>query len=251
MEKKVLLIGEPKSFMVNSIVNGLKKSGYEVPVVAPDINEISRNIDASRIWIFYFDGKDEYSNELFIYLKDSIEENDIFFYAIGTDDELADIQVTIKTGIRGIFSRPLNVKLVVEEMNRVIDEGSKAEEKKRILIIDDNPTTLRMMKNLLSEKYNVFMVNSGMNGITFLAKNEVDLILLDYEMPVTSGPQVLEMLRSEEGTRDIPVMFLTAKGDKESVLRVVGLKPEKYLLKSMPAEELLKNIDEFFEKRNR
>nr|MCR5100441.1 response regulator [Butyrivibrio sp.] len=80
----------------------------------------------------------------------------------------------------------------------------------------------------------------------FLAKNMVDLILLDYEMPVTNGPQVLEMLRSEPSTSTIPVMFLTAKGDKESVLKVVALKPEKYLLKTMPPAELISTIDEFF-----
>ena len=92
------------------------------------------------------------------------------------------------------------------------------------------------------------MASSGMNAITFLAKNPVDLILLDYEMPVASGPQVLEMIRSEPATSSIPVMFLTSKSDRESVLKVVSLKPEKYLLKTMPPEELIANIDDFFEK---
>ena len=68
-------------------------------------------------------------------------------------------------------------------------------------------------------------------------------------MPITTGPQVLEMLRSEPSTSDIPVMFLTVKSDKESVMKVVALKPEKYLLKTMPPAELIANIDEFFEKQ--
>jgi CheY-like chemotaxis protein len=93
------------------------------------------------------------------------------------------------------------------------------------------------------------MVNSGMAAITFLAKNKVDLILLDYEMPITTGPKVLEMLRSESSTASIPVMFLTVKSDKDSVMQVLKLKPEKYLLKTMPPAELLANIDEFFAKQ--
>ncbi len=93
------------------------------------------------------------------------------------------------------------------------------------------------------------MVTSGMNAIQFLAKNEVDLVLLDYEMPVTSGPQVLEMMKSEPQTASIPVMFLTAKGDKESVMSVLALKPEKYLLKTLKQDELIANIDEFFAKQ--
>ena len=72
---------------------------------------------------------------------------------------------------------------------------------------------------------------------------------LDYEMPVTSGPQVLEMIRSETKTDTIPVIFLTGKGDRESVLKVLALKPDGYLLKSMEKAALLKSLEEFFEKK--
>ena len=88
-----------------------------------------------------------------------------------------------------------------------------------------------------------------MNAISFLATNRVDLILLDYEMPVISGLQVFEMLKTGDKTKDIPVIFLTGKDDKETVLKVISAKPEKYLLKNMPAEELLKAVDDFFHGR--
>ena len=65
-------------------------------------------------------------------------------------------------------------------------------------------------------------------------------------MPVTSGPQVLEMLRSEEETKNIPVMFLTGKSDKESVMAVVALKPEGYFLKTIGKGELMDKLEEFF-----
>jgi CheY-like chemotaxis protein len=74
----------------------------------------------------------------------------------------------------------------------------------------------------------------------------VDLILLDYEMPVISGPQVFQMLREDPDTKDIPVMFLTVKSDKESVMKVLSLKPTNYLLKTRPPKELVATIDEFF-----
>ena len=79
-----------------------------------------------------------------------------------------------------------------------------------------------------------------------LAKNKVDLILLDHEMPITTGPKVLEMLRSESDTKDIPVIFLTGKSDKESVMAVVALRPEGYFLKGIQKEELLEKLQEFF-----
>ncbi len=90
------------------------------------------------------------------------------------------------------------------------------------------------------------IVNSGMQAITYLATNKPDLILLDYEMPVTTGPQVFKMIKSEMNTSDIPVFFLTGKGDKESVMKVVSLKPNGYLLKTTQKEELLSTISDFF-----
>ena len=92
------------------------------------------------------------------------------------------------------------------------------------------------------------MASSAAMAISFLATNKPDLILLDYEMPVCSGPQFLEMIRAEISTSRIPVIFLTAKGDKESVKSVLALKPAGYLLKTMNAEQIVENIDNFFEK---
>ena len=156
------------------------------------------------------------------------------------------MSIVPEEAIHKVMLRPLNVNDLVSELDEAIKLGTEAEARKKILIVDDDPTMLRMIKSLLGEKYLVYVAGSGMNAITFLATNKVDLILLDYEMPVISGAKVLEMIRSEVSTQDIPVMFLTAKNDKESVMQVLALKPEKYLLKTMPPEEWMQNIDEFF-----
>ena len=183
-------------------------------------------------------------------MRDKVVENDISISVIGSHDEIEKIlNVTTKDKIAAAFERPVNVKELGQKMLKVVENEEQRLQKKRILVVDDDGTMLRTIKSWLSEKYQVFMVNSGMAAITFLAKNQVDLILLDYEMPVTTGPKVLEMLRSEPSTSSIPVMFLTVKSDKESVMQVLSLKPEKYLLKTMPPAELIANIDEFFEKQ--
>jgi DNA-binding NarL/FixJ family response regulator len=54
------------------------------------------------------------------------------------------------------------------------------------------------------------------------------------------------MLRSDDDTKKIPVIFLTGKGDKESVMQVVALKPEGYFLKTVKKDELLEKLSEFF-----
>ena len=249
MEKKVLLIGDGKSFMVTSIAKELREEGLEVIPASADVTEIEHIKDKPSVYLIYVDDLDEMM-EFFVYLRDKIVENDISVSVIGSPDEIEKIyNVTSKGKIAAVFERPVNVKQLASEMHRVIADEEERLQKKKILVVDDDGTMLRTIKTWLSEKYQVFMANSGMAAITFLAKNPVDLILLDYEMPVTTGPKVLEMLRSEASTSTIPVMFLTIKSDKESVMQVLSLKPEKYLLKTMPPDELVASIDEFFEKQ--
>ena len=69
-------------------------------------------------------------------------------------------------------------------------------------------------------------------------------ILLDYEMPVVDGPQVLQMLRQEPATQKIPVVFLTGVGTREGVERVMALKPDGYILKSTTKDKLLEYLGE-------
>ena len=121
--------------------------------------------------------------------------------------------------------------------------------KKKILVVDDSGAMLRNVKGWLEDKYQVILANSGAMAIKYLSTNRPDLVLLDYEMPIVDGKQVLGMIRSEMEFSDIPVIFLTSKGDRESVLQVMALKPDGYLLKTMPPADIINAVDEFFAKR--
>ena len=121
--------------------------------------------------------------------------------------------------------------------------------RKSILIVDDDVSYMSMIMEWLKDKYRVSLANSGMEAITWLAGNTPDLILLDYEMPITPGPQVLQMIQSSVKTADIPVIFLTGKSDRDSILSVLALKPAGYLLKSIDKDGLNKELDEFFAKK--
>lgn len=67
-------------------------------------------------------------------------------------------------------------------------------------------------------------------------------------MPVCDGSQVLGMIRSEQDFADIAVIFLTGRVDRDSVSKIVPLKPAGYLLKTLKPDEIKKNIDNYFEK---
>ena len=146
------------------------------------------------------------------------------------------------------FKRPIDVKATAKIIDEYIKDYGK-QIKKKVLVVDDSGAMLRNVKGWLGEKYNVILANSGSMAIKYLATDRPDLVLLDYEMPVIDGRQVLEMIRSDEDTKDIPVIFLTGKSDKDSVMSVVGLRPEGYLLKSIEKEKLIEKLDEFFVKQ--
>lgn len=248
MVKRLVLVGDQKSFMVLSIAKELTDNGFDVIKADCNISALNAIDNRPSVFLVYIDDFGE-MNDLFVYLKDSTLEGDISLSIIGTQNDIDRVRSLMpNTPLAASFLRPINIKEMSMQMEKVMLAEDERLQNKKILVVDDDGTMLRTIKSWLESYYQVFMVNSGMAAITFLAKNKVDLILLDYEMPVTSGPQVLEMLRLEPDTAGIPVMFLTNKSDKDSVMTAVDLKPEKYLLKTMKPMEVVKAINEFFEK---
>lgn len=143
---------------------------------------------------------------------------------------------------------PQNAMNMVDQY-LVMENKDWEQQKKRILIVDDSEFMRKNMIRLLEEDYIVIEASSSVSAIQSIVVNKPDLVLLDYEMPICDGRQTLEMIRSEETTANIPVIFLTGRGDRESVKKVMALKPEGYLLKTMPEENIKEVIHDFFEKR--
>ena len=150
--------------------------------------------------------------------------------------------------IRQFFERPVNINELVEAMDTYITKFG-AQNKKKILVVDDSGAMLRNVKGWLEDTYQVILANSGAMAIKYLATNRPDLVLLDYEMPVVDGRQVLEMIRTETEFSDVPVIFLTSKDDRESVMQVMALRPEGYLLKTMEPAKIIAEVDAFFERQ--
>ena len=86
---------------------------------------------------------------------------------------------------------------------------------------------------------------SGKIAMKFLERKKTNLILLDYEMPEENGPAVLEKLRANEATKDVPVIFLTGVSEREKIQEALALKPQSYLLKPVDHEKLLNAITKF------
>ncbi|MCD7947303.1 MAG: response regulator [Oscillospiraceae bacterium] len=104
-----------------------------------------------------------------------------------------------------------------------------------ILCVDDEPTNLRLLMEILKDDYHVYLAPSGERALTFLQSKTPDLILLDVEMPQMNGYEVIRIIKSEPKFRDIPIIFLTGLDgrDKEQIAFELGA--VDYILKPISA----------------
>ncbi len=246
----VMVIGQKESFFIKVLLRKVLDSRIQAYYVENTVDAINKNIISADIVTYYMDSGEVISTSILRFLSDTLRDKEKQLILIGDPADTKLVCETLPNDvIFEILPRPLDNEKYMSVLSEFFKKSSLEEFKKSILVCDDDPNYLGLVREWLKDTYKVSVVTSGLQAIKWLGKNKADLILLDHEMPVTTGPQVLEMLRADEETRSIPVMFLTGKSDKESVLAVVALKPEGYFLKTIEKEELLEKLNEFFSLR--
>ena len=120
-----------------------------------------------------------------------------------------------------------------------------SERKDCIFLVDDNPVYLNSGRSLLEEKYAVVTIPSGDKFLQLLqrTKTRPDLILLDVEMPGMSGYDTIKEIKAKPESADIPVIFLTGKGDPANELLGLSLGAVDYISKPFSPPLLLKRIE--------
>ena len=111
---------------------------------------------------------------------------------------------------------------------------------KCILVVDDDDMNLMRTKRILGKEYNVLFASSGMEALKRLKTENVDLVLLDIEMPKMDGFETFE--RMKEFAAEIPVIFLTASGLENEVRSAIKLGAVNYLKKPFQPQELVKRV---------
>ena len=249
MDKKVILISYGSAFLVGAIRENLTKAGYDVFNTIPVMKDVERVRNISDIVIFYLGNYLEDSGDFLVYFRDFCIEDEKELFVIGSFEEFEILSKTISDKvISKKFERPINIKDLLFALDDYLAERENGTRRKNILVIDDDVMYLRSIHDWLSDRYSVTMMNSAASGITYLAKNKTDLILLDYAMPIADGSDFFSMIRSEPTTAKIPIIFLTGKNDKDTVSRIMSLKPNGYLLKSLSPDAIHDSVDQFFEK---
>jgi DNA-binding response OmpR family regulator len=118
--------------------------------------------------------------------------------------------------------------------------------KKKILAVDDDATALGALRQILVQKgYDVSTAPNGHDALTALRNSTFDLVILDVSMPGLSGYEVCRKIRQEDKTRDLPVIFLTAKGMLVDMTEGEEAGSDLYLVKPVLATKLLNMVGMF------
>ena len=112
-----------------------------------------------------------------------------------------------------------------------------------ILIVDDNPQNLQVLANLLKEeKYEIEFAINGEATLDWLKNRQFDLILLDINMPGMNGFEVCKKIRSNKETHEIPIIFLSAESERESILKGFEVGAQDFVIKPFDSRELLARV---------
>ncbi|MBT5470412.1 MAG: response regulator [Nitrospina sp.] len=113
----------------------------------------------------------------------------------------------------------------------------------KILIVDDEPNNLDIMGHFLrSGGLNISIATSGNQALSIVSKNKPDLILLDIVMPDIEGFEVCEILKKDVATENIPVIFITARSEIESIIKGYQVGGTDYITKPFQEQEVLYRI---------
>ena len=249
MGGEVVIVGTKETFLITSLRKKLDSAGIPSGFALMEINAINAAFDRAALLAFYFDNTEHIQSDVLHFVSEHAMERSLRIVLIGEKNDTDEaLKLLPRSYVLEIFGRPLDADSFITSVSAFLSVQETIR-KKNILIVDDDATYMGLIRDWLKDDYSVALANSGMQAITYLSMNKADLILLDFEMPVTDGPKVLEMLRCEPNTARIPVIVLTGHNDKESVMKVVSLKPAGYLLKTIQRGDLLKEISKFFRSR--
>ncbi len=119
--------------------------------------------------------------------------------------------------------------------------------KKKILIVEDDLALSNVLQMTLKKSYDLLLAKNGREGVELAASRLPDLILMDIKMPVMDGFIALTILKENEATATIPVIFLSDKVQYDDLLRGFRMGADHYITKPFTSTELLSGIDLFLE----
>lgn len=146
-----------------------------------------------------------------------------------------------RLNVSAFISKPLYSVEIMERVKNVLQAGM-ASGKEKILVVDDDPMTLKFTQHMLGKAYDVECAASYKEAFVYLANELPSLILLDFMMPGMNGLELLAEIRKIKGCADLPVVFLTGENDRDTEIQVFRAGALDYIQKPIVAEVVHERI---------
>lgn len=253
----LIFFSEKENVIIKMLRKRLSDNGISSMFCVFDPVEIVANWDQSDIMVIYFDKPvNELAEEFDTLGTANLAENKKIIIIGGNQERYKLAEYIPDDFILASYDIPLDT---VSFLTRAFEEVAKPEQtdyyddniERSILIVDDDAALMSTIRVWLKDIYKIQLANTGMNALRWLKDNVPDLIILDFEMPLMSGPELFQKLKEDDRLKAIPVIFMTGKDDKNSVMDVLSLKPEGYLLKPVEKDKMLQEIKDLFRTGNK
>lgn len=240
-EEKILLISRGAVFMNDMIMRNLRELGYRTLFSEPAVSSLELYKDETNLVLINLG---RYLNDdlrpFFDHLSACVQSGVFKVGMIGKENEYAVADTMFDAGLCSFrLLQPASVYDLKKAVEGCIHPDEVFQD---ILLVDDDEFFLKTVHGWLSDDYHVTMTGSGEECLLYLETHHPDLVLLDYSMPGLSGAEVLKRIRSIPEYRDLPVIFLTGKNDRDSVMNVLELKPQGYILKTAGRDAILERV---------
>lgn len=245
--KKVLFIIGEHNFATTAIKKNLEEARFEVVEVEATVEDVEAKKNEADIFLYYLSSYLKSMLRVLELVASICKEGHKTLFLVGEPMGLEAAKENTENGIIDLtYSRPLDIRVLVSDMKRYADAHHDLQAQKIILLVDDDPDFLKLAQGWFKDFAKVDVASSGTQAIDYLNDYKPDLILLDYNMPGMSGSETMDEIRQKPQTSQIPIIFLTGRNDRESVMKVLDKKPDGYILKSMARDDILKMLEDFF-----
>jgi DNA-binding response OmpR family regulator len=157
-----------------------------------------------------------------------------------------------RVGASAYLLKPVTMQQLADSVNRVLESRCLLKRMFRVLMVDDDLAIRSLCRELLEKQgFAVLEAGSGKEALELLLKNNVDLILLDVMLPDFDGFQIIEKIRANRTIANIPIVFVSARGQTEDKVRALKLGADDYLVKPFDALELGARVESVIKRKER
>jgi CheY-like chemotaxis protein len=247
----VLLIDDDEEF-VNAIRPELLKNGFSTlkATSIDDAFQIAKyqKPDAIVLNDSFVGGK---GKECLKRIRMDFETMKIPLVYLSANSTAQQVNAILEEGVMMHFDKPVSSQVLMPAIQQVLDPAFRQKKTGRsVLIVDDDETLIKSVRPILVHQgYFVLTAGNGEDGLTISRRQKPDLIFLDVIMPGMKGREVCKKLKADPETKNIPVVFLTAKDSPDDIAAEMAVGAAAHLTKPVEPKKLMTMIDKIINQK--